>query len=55
MMSMAELQLLAYADAILRQRGYQDAADHLAGVLGSESERLNHDSAPRRAHLRAVS
>ena len=55
MMSMAEIQLLTYANAILRQRGYTDAADHLKGVLELQSEDWTSDERPARRHLRAVS
>jgi len=54
-MSMAEIQLLTYANAILRQRGYADAADQLAGVVALESDDVTHDERPAHRHLRAVS
>ena len=55
MMSMAEIQLLTYANAILRQRGYADAADRLADVVAHESDSQTHDERPAHRHLRAVS
>lgn len=54
-MTMAEVQLLTYANAILRQRGYKDVADQLAGVVGVEAEQFHDDSPPVGRHLRAVS
>lgn len=47
MMTDAEVQLVIYLEALLRQRGYTDVARMLTGVAGRELD--------RRAHLMAAS
>lgn len=39
MMTETELQLVLYAEGILRARGYADVADTVANVVGIEAER----------------
>ncbi len=39
MMTENEIQMVSYAEGILRSRGYIGIADDLAGVIGTEVER----------------
>ena len=38
-MTQIEIQLIMFADAVLRQRGYQDVADQLTGIVSDEAGR----------------
>jgi hypothetical protein len=39
MMTETEIQMVSYAEGILRRHGYIYVADDLAGVIGTESDR----------------
>lgn len=54
MMTDAEVQLVIYLEALLRQRGYADAARTLAGVAGREFDRREHLSAVSELEWRAT-
>lgn len=54
MMTDAEVQLVTYAEAILRQRGHADVADMMSGVVDVQLERRARFTAPPAA-LRTAS
>ena len=54
MMTEAEVQLVTYVEAVLRQRGHADAANMLNGVVDIQLERRARFTAPSAA-LRTAS
>ena len=54
MMTDTEVQLVIYLEALLRQRGYADAARTLATVAGREFDRREHLSAVSELEWRAT-
>lgn len=46
MMTEAEIQMISYAQGILRSRGYTDAVENLNAVIGTEVERRGRLMAP---------
>lgn len=52
MMNTAEVQLAIYFEVILRHRGYPDAADRIAEIVGVEVDRRARSMSPSDAGLR---